>query len=94
MISTSSNDQKYPRYPLVIKSNVILARPLRLLILYFLNGKSCQMIACIFITANETRPYKTIAKFIVHSIDGTVFDKCKSNMNSRLLWSAGQVTTG
>ena len=38
------------------KLNVTLARPLRLVILYFLNGKSCQMIgACIFMTANETR---------------------------------------
>ena len=29
------NDQKYPRYPLVLKLNVTLARPLRLVILYF-----------------------------------------------------------
>ena len=43
----SSNDQKYPRYPLVLKLNVTLARPLRLVFPYFFNGKSCQMIgAC------------------------------------------------
>ena len=36
--------------------NVTLAHPLRLVILYFLNVKSCQMIGvCIFMTANETR---------------------------------------
>ena len=29
----SPNDQKYPRYPLVLKFNVNLARPLRLVIL-------------------------------------------------------------
>ena len=34
----SPNDQKYPRYPLVVKFNVTLARPLRLVILYFFNG--------------------------------------------------------
>ena len=55
MVSASLNDQKYQRYPLVLKLNVTLAWPLRLLILYFLNGKSCQMIgACIFMAANET----------------------------------------
>ena len=56
MVSASPNDQKYPRYRRVLKLNVTLARPLRLVILYFLNGKSCQMIGvCIFMTANETR---------------------------------------
>ena len=55
MVLASPNDQKYPRYPLVLKLNVTLAQPLRLVILYFFNGKSCQMIgACIFMTANET----------------------------------------
>ena len=34
--SASPNDQKYPRYPLVLKLNVNLAWPLRLVILYFL----------------------------------------------------------
>ena len=29
MVSSSPNDQKYPRYPLVLKLNVTLARPLR-----------------------------------------------------------------
>ena len=34
-ISASPNDQKYPRFQLVLKLNVTLARPLRLVILYF-----------------------------------------------------------
>ena len=55
-ITASPKDQKYPRYPLVLKLNVTLAWPLRLVILYFFNGKPCQMIGpCIFMTANETR---------------------------------------
>ena len=29
-VLASSNDQKYPRYPLVLKFNVTLGRPLRL----------------------------------------------------------------
>ena len=37
--SASPNDQKYPRYPLVSKLNVTLARPLRLVILYFFKWK-------------------------------------------------------
>ena len=54
-IDQRANDQKYPRYPLVLKLNVTLAWPLRLVILYFFNGNSCQMIgACIFMAANET----------------------------------------
>ena len=39
MVSASPNDQKYPRYPLVLKLNVTLARPLRLVILYFFKWK-------------------------------------------------------
>ena len=39
MVSTSPNDQKYQRYPLVLKLNVTLARPLRLVILYFFKRK-------------------------------------------------------
>ena len=35
MVSASHNDQKYSRYPLALKLNVTLARPLRLEILYF-----------------------------------------------------------
>ena len=52
----SPNDQKYTRYPLALNFNVTLARPLRLVILYFFfNANSCQMIGtCIFMTANET----------------------------------------
>ena len=34
-VLASPNDQKYPRYPLVLKFNVTLARPLRLVIPYF-----------------------------------------------------------
>ena len=57
MVLASPNDQKYLRYPLVLKLNVTLAQTLRLVIMYFfLNGKSCQMIgACIFMPANQTR---------------------------------------
>ena len=33
------NDQKYPRYPLVLNVNVTLARPLRLVISYFFKWK-------------------------------------------------------
>ena len=33
MVSASPNGQKYPRYPLVLKLDVSLARPLRLVIL-------------------------------------------------------------
>ena len=39
MVSASHNDQKYPRYPLVLKVNVSLAQPLRLVILYFFKWK-------------------------------------------------------
>ena len=54
MFLASPNDQKYPRYPLVLTFNVTLARPLRLVLRYFLNGNSCQMFAAyIFMTANE-----------------------------------------
>ena len=35
----STNDQKCPRYPLVLKLNVTLARPLRLVIPYFFERK-------------------------------------------------------
>ena len=55
MFLASPNDQKYPRYPLALKVNVTLARPLRLVFPDFFNGNSCQMFgACIFMTANET----------------------------------------
>ena len=36
IVLASSNDQKYPRYPLVFKINVTLARPLRMAFLYSL----------------------------------------------------------
>ena len=39
MVSVPTNDQKYPRYPLVLKLNVTLARPLRLVIMYFFKWK-------------------------------------------------------
>ena len=54
-VSASTNDQKYPLFPIVLKFNVTLAWPLHLVMLYFLNGNSCQMIGtCIFMTAIET----------------------------------------
>ena len=39
LVSASPNDQKYPRCPLVLKLNVTLARPQRLVILYFFEWK-------------------------------------------------------
>ena len=39
MVLAPLNDQKYPRYPLVLKSNVTLAWALRLVILYFFKWK-------------------------------------------------------
>ena len=39
MVLAPPNDQKYPRYPLVLKLNVTLALPLRLVILYFFKWK-------------------------------------------------------
>ena len=56
MVLAPPNGQKYTRYPLALKFNVTLARQLRLVILYFFNANSSQMIGtCIFMTANETR---------------------------------------
>ena len=39
MFLASLNDKKYPRYPLALKFNVTLARPLRLVIPYFFQWK-------------------------------------------------------
>ena len=39
MVLASPNDQKYPLYPLVLKLNVTLARPLHLVNLYFFKRK-------------------------------------------------------
>ena len=39
MFLASPNDQKYPRYPLVLKFNVTLARLLRLVNQYFFKWK-------------------------------------------------------
>ena len=39
MVLTSPNDQKCPRYPLVLKLNVTLARSLLLVILNFIKWK-------------------------------------------------------
>ena len=39
MVLASPNDQKYLRFPLVLQFDVTLARPLRLVILYFLKWK-------------------------------------------------------
>ena len=51
MFLTSPNDQKYPRYPLVLKFNVHLALPLHLLIPFFLKWK---FLSDDWMTANET----------------------------------------
>ena len=50
------NDQKYPRYPLVLKFNVTLNSTAAAFgNSVFFNGKPCQMFdACIFMTANKT----------------------------------------
>ena len=71
MVSASPNDQKYPRYPLVLKLNVTLARPLRLVILYFLKWKILSDDRRMYLHDskwNSRSDTKTIAKFIVHSI--------------------------
>ena len=39
MVSASPNDKKNPRYPLVLKLNVGLARALRLVVLYLFKWK-------------------------------------------------------
>ena len=39
MFLASPNDQKYPHYPLALKFNVTLGRPLRFVIPYFLKWK-------------------------------------------------------
>ena len=71
------NDQKYPRYPLVLKLNVTLARPLRWVILYFFKLKILSDDRRLYIHYSNWNsiplcrwadPYKTIAKFTVHSI--------------------------
>ena len=40
MVLASPNDQKYLRYPLALKLNSTLARPLRFVILYFFKWKT------------------------------------------------------
>ena len=42
MFLASVNDKKYPRYPLALKFNATLARPLRLVILYIFK---CQLLS-------------------------------------------------
>ena len=56
MVLASPNDQKYPRYLLVLKLNVTLARPLRLVNLYFFKWKILSDDRRLYLlTANETR---------------------------------------
>ena len=43
------NDQKYPRHPLVLKLNVTLVRPLRLVILYFYKWKILSDDRCLYL---------------------------------------------
>ena len=77
MYFASTHDQKYPRYPLTLKFNVTLARPLRLVIPYFFKWKFLSDVRRLYIhdskwnlrsDLDEFTPYKTIAKLIVHSI--------------------------
>ena len=76
MVLASPNDQKYTLYPLALKSNVTLTRPLRFVILYFLMQNLVRWSALVStwqqmefeIWCGWARPYKTIAKFIMHSI--------------------------
>ena len=54
VILASRNDQKYPRYPLVLKSNVT-STAAAFNSVFFSDGNSSQIIgACIFMPANET----------------------------------------
>ena len=49
MVSASPKDQKYPRYQLVLKLNVTLARPLRLVSLHFLKWKMLSDDRCLYL---------------------------------------------
>ena len=77
MVSAPPHDKKYPRYPLVLKLNVTLAWPLRLVILYFFTWKILSDDRRLYLHDNKRNSRsdvdglthtKTIAKFIVHSI--------------------------
>ena len=72
MVSASPNDQKYPRYPLVLKLNVTLARPLRLVILYFFKWK---------ILSDDRRLYLHYGKWNSRSnVDGLTHTKQLLNL--------------
>ena len=74
MVSASQNDQKYPRYPLVLKSNVTLARPLRLVILYFFKWK---------FLSDDRRLYLHDSKINSRSdVDGLIYTKQLLNLLS------------
>ena len=71
------NDQKYTRYQLFLKLNVTLARPLRLVILYFFTMENRVSWSALVSSWQQMKPEiccgwdhpcKTIAKFIVYSI--------------------------
>ena len=53
MFLASPNDQKYPRYPLALKLNVTLARPLRLVIPYFLKWKFLSDVRRLYLHDNK-----------------------------------------
>ena len=72
MVSASPNDRKYPRYPLVLKLNVILARPLRLVNLYLFKWK---------ILSDDGRLYLHDSKIISRSyVDGLTHTKQLLNL--------------
>ena len=73
MVLASQNDQKYPRYPPVLKCNVTSARPLRLVIPFFSMARWSTLVSSwqqmkLEIWCGWAHPYKTIAKFILHSL--------------------------
>ena len=77
MVLASPTNQKYPRYPLVLKINVTLAPPLRLVILKFFKWKFLSGVQRLYLLDSKCNSRsnvdglthtKTIAKFIVHSI--------------------------
>ena len=72
MVSASTNDQKYPRYPQVLKLNVTLARPLRLVILYFFKCK---------LLSNDRHLYLHDSKWNLRSdVDGPTHTKQLLNL--------------
>ena len=72
MVSASHNDKKYSRYPLALKLNVTLARPLRLVILYFFKWS---------FLSDDRRLYLHDSKFNQRSdVDGLIHTKQLLNL--------------